>query len=525
LSYFCKEAAQHAVDFFGLLRHTTGKWRGKPFQLMPWQEHDVIRPLFGTLNDAGLRQYRVCYIEIPKKNGKSELAAGVGIYLLFMDDEGLPRIYSAANTRDQAAIVHAYAAEMVRLSERLRTISRITDSRKLIKSLENDGEYKAVSADAYSSEGLNPSGIVWDELHVLRDREFWKALTDGSMDAREQPLLFIITTAGEDQTSICYEMHEYALDILNGHIQDPTFLPVIYAADKGDDWADPATWRKANPALGITIKEETIAAHVKKLKKRPKDLNSFLRRRLNIWVRIESRFIDLDEWDTCRGTIRREELKGRKCYGGLDLASKLDLAAFVLIFPPLIIGGPYDILVYFFCPERAIDERSNKKRLPYDYWAREGFLIPTKGHSDGKSIDYEHIFKTIRDASKLYKLQEIAFDRWGADWIANKIEKDLRIPLVQFGQGFKSFSEPTKTCEELIVGNRLRHDGNPVLRWNMDNLVTVGDTAGNIKPARDKSKEKIDGAVALIMALDRAVVHEPKPSVYSKRGVLVFEAD
>lgn len=507
------KAADKAVSFIEHLKHTKGKWAGVPFDLMPWQK-DIIRPLFGMLNKNGKRQYRTCYVEIPRKNGKSEIAAAIALYLLFADKELGAEIYSAAADREQASIVFNVAAQMVRQCPPLAKRCKIIDSQKRIVIPKTASFYRAISADAHTKHGFSAHGIIFDELHAQPNRELWDVLTT-STGAREQPLVFAITTAGYDRNSICWEQHEYAQKILDRIIDDPTFFPVIYSIDEDADWKDEANWHIANPGLGEFRSLEEMRSFAVKAVQTPALENTFRRLYLNQWTSSVERWLPMDAWDASAGLVVPENLKGRRCYVGLDLASTTDLAALALVFPSDGAEPIYDVLMHFWVPDEGIRARAHKDRVPYDVWTKQGFITATEGNV----IHYAAIQKKIEELYKDYNIQEIAFDRWGATKLSQDLT-DAGFLMVPFGQGFASMSPPTKELMNLILSKRLRHGGNPVLRWNADNLVVRQDPAGNLKPDKGKSTEKIDGMVALIMALDRATRNIDTTSIYETRGVV-----
>lgn len=454
--------ADRAVTFIENLRHTKGKWAGKRFWLLPWQEQ-IMRDVFGIVDERGNRQFRTAYVEIGKKNGKSELAAAVALYLLFADNEP--------------------------------------------------------SAEVGTKHGLNVSGLVLDEVHAQPNRKLYDVLTKGSGDAREQPLFFLITTAGTDKESICYELHMKALDLLAGRKIDHTFYPVVYGLTDEDDWHDEANWYKANPSLGQTIQIQRVRDAYQEALDNPAEENVFKQLRLNMWVSSLTRFIPEHIYNLGNQPINMEALKGRDCYGGLDLSSTGDITAFVLMFPPRVPEEKYIMLPFFWIPEDTIPQRVRRASVPYDVWYQQGYLMATEGNV----IHYGFIEKVIEELGKTYHIREIAFDRWGAVQMTQNLE-GMGFTVVPFGQGFKDMSPPTKEFYKLLMEGRIIHGGNPVMAWMAGNVVVDTDPAGNIKPTKAKSPEKIDGIVAAIMALDRCIRNEGQQqgSVYDERDMIVF---
>lgn len=515
-SNYNKASADYAVMFIENLCHTKGTWAGKPFELIDWQEQ-IIRDLFGTLKPNGYRQFNTAYIEIPKKQGKSELAAAVTLLLTCGDGEERAEVYGCAADRQQAAIVFDVAADMVRMCPALSKRVKILASQKRLIYTPTNSFYQVLSAEAYSKHGFNIHGVVFDELHTQPNRKLFDVMTKGSGDARMQPLYFLITTAGTDTHSICYETHQKAKDIIEGRKIDPTFYPVIYGADESDDWTDPKVWKKANPSLDITVGIDKVKAACESAKQNPGEENAFRQLRLNQWVKQAVRWMPMEKWDNCAFAVDEDELEGRVCYGGLDLSSTTDITAFVLAFPPLDDEDKYIILPYFWIPEDNLTLRVNRDHVPYDVWERQGYLQTTEGNV----VHYGFIEKFIEKLGERFNIREIAFDRWGAVQMVQNLE-GMGFTVVPFGQGFKDMSPPTKELMKLVLEQKIAHGGHPVLRWNMDNIYIRTDPAGNIKADKEKSTEKIDGAVATIMALDRAIRcgNDHGASVYDDRGIL-----
>ena len=449
----------------------------------------------------------------------SELAAAVALLLTCGDGEERAEVYGCAADRQQAAIVFDVAADMVRMCPALNKRVKILTSQKRIVYIPTNSFYQVLSAEAYSKHGFNIHGVVFDELHTQPNRKLFDVMTKGSGDARMQPLYFLITTAGTDTNSICYEVHQKAKDILEGRKHDPTFYPVIYGADESEDWTDPKVWKKANPSLDKTIGMDKVVAACNSAKETPGEENAFRQLRLNQWVKQAVRWMPMEKWDKCKVAFDEDMLAGRVCYGGLDLSSTTDITAFVLVFPPTDEDEHYYVLPYFWLPEETLPLRVRRDHVPYDVWERQGYLKTTEGNV----VHYGFIENFIDELGQKFHIKEIAFDRWGAVQMSQNLE-GLGFTMVQFGQGYKDMSPPTKELMKLTLEQTLAHNGHPVLRWMMDNIFIRRDPAGNIKPDKEKSTEKIDGAVAMIMALDRAIrcgcVSDE--SIYDSREMLVL---
>ena len=451
--------------------------------------------------------------------GKSELAAAIALLLTCGDNEERAEVYGCAADRNQASIVFNVDADMERMCLALAKRDKILDSMKRLIYKPTGSVYQVLSADIKNKHGFNTHGVVFDELHTQPNRKLYDVMTKGSGDARMQPLYFLITTAGDNQNSICWEVHQKAVDIINGRKTDPTFYPVIYGADLEDDWTDPKVWKKANPSLGITVTMDKVKAAFESARQNPAEENSFRQLRLNQWVKQAVRWMPMDKWDACAFKVDVEKLKGRVCYGGLDLSSSTDITAFVLVFPPIDEDDKYSIMPFFWIPEENIDLRVRRDHVNYDLWEKQGFLKTTEGNV----VHYAFIESFIEELGLDYNIREIAFDRWGAVQMTQNLE-GMGFTVVPFGQGFKDMSPPTKELMKLTLEEKLAHGGHPVLRWMMDNIFIRTDPAGNIKPDKEKSTEKIDGAVATIMALDRAIRcgGETGSSVYDDRGLLIL---
>lgn len=514
--YFDERAASVVVNFFErLLVHSKGEWAGQPFRLSGWQR-DIVREMFGWKRADGLRRYRTAYIEVPRKNGKSTLSAGIALYLLFADGEPGAQVFSAAADKDQAGIVFEEAKAMT--EESIELAKRADIFKRSIVIPESRSTYRVLSADAFTKHGLNAHGVIVDELHVQPTRELVDVLVT-STGSRRQPMMVFITTAGFNRESIGYEYHEYAEKVINGVISDPSFFAYIRAAPKDADWQDPEVWAAANPNLGVSVKMDYLETECARAREVPAYQNTFRRLHLNQWTAQETRWLPLNAWDGCVRPVDANLLQGSACYGGLDLASTSDLASFVLDFPPE--EGEDSVahawLPFFWIPAENVEERVRRDRVSYDAWIRDGLVRVTPGNA----IDYSFIIRDIEALGEIYNIREIAFDRWGAFQVSQQLE-GAGFTMVGFGQGYASMSAPTQELLRMILAGELAHGGHPVLRWMADNVVVDSDAAGNMKPNKSKSREKIDGIVAGIMALDRATRHQAAGSVYDERGIVTL---
>jgi phage terminase large subunit-like protein len=507
--WYDAEAADRAIGFFkDCLTHVKGEKAGLPFELDSWQK-DIVGALFGWKRPDGTRRFRTAYIEIPRKNGKSTLCAGLALYMLFSDGEAGAEVYSAAAEREQASIVFDIAAQMVASEAILRDNSKTF--RKSIAVERTASSYKVLSADAYTKHGLNASAIIFDELHAQPNRDLWDVLAT-STGARVQPLTIAITTAGYDRNSICWEQHEYASKIRDGIIEDDSFLPCIYGADKEDDFKDEATWIKANPAYGISIRKDYLEREAFRAGEMPSYENTFRRLHLNQWTEQAVRWLPMDRWDEAEPFA---EFDGRPCWGGLDLASTTDIAAFVLVCPDD--EGGIDVLPTFWIPAENARLRERRDRVPYEAWIKQGLIRAT----EGDVIDFNQIREDILKMHEKYNIQDVAVDRWNSTSLVTDLEGE-GVKVAMFGQGFRSMSAPSKDLEALVMGRKCHHGNNAVMRWMASNVSIQSDPAANIKPSKKTSTEKIDGIVALVMALARSSQAGNTGSVYDDRGITIL---
>lgn len=520
--------ADRVLQFFGHLRHTKGHWRGVPFTLLPWQRQ-VITDVFGTVREDGRRQYKTAYLELGKKQGKSEAAAGLGLYLLCADGEEGAEVYSCAADRQQASIVFNLAVAMVEMSPELsRRIKPIRSQKRLVY-LATGSFYQVLSAEHVSKHGFNVHAVIFDELHAQPHRGLYDVMTQGAGDAREQPLSLIITTAGDDpdRKSIGWEVHKEAEAVLLGTKQDPTLYAMIYGLDRENrriwtgrtyeqaktDWSDDAAWRQAcadkriwakvNPSLGHTVTLEAVQEHYARAQGNPALERNFRWLRLNCWESLKlTSWLGVDFWDACKEKLDERRLHGRPCYGGLDLSTKIDMTAFVLVFPPDDINKQWVVLPRFWVPEDRVQERYHQDKVPYPDWVKAGHLKTTPGDV----IDYDFVEKEILSLRDRYDIREIGYDPWNAMQTALDLQGH-GLTMVETRQGAKTMSPAMKEIERLVRGKLLVHGGNPVLRWNVGNVRTKTDENENIRPVKGKDIERIDGMVALINAMDRALRH------------------
>ena len=532
-AFYSEDKGRYVVDWIQTkLRHYQGEWAGTPFWLMFWQMR-LILELFGWMIACGecvsctsghkemcpgaSRLYRVCYLEVPRKNGKSTLASAISLYLAHGDEENAPQIFFAAKDTDQAAICYKSARFMAEASHELVDLTVFYNSRQEMILADNPGGFmRALSSLAMKQYGLNVSGLIFDELMVQDRRDLWNALTTAS-GSRLNPLVFAISTAGWEHKSICFEQHEHTRQVAEGKVTDLRFLGVVYGAPIDADWTDQQVWLAASPSLdktfdrGGTVRLEYYEQKCQTAKNIPTEENAFRVLFLSQWVGQAERVFPMDHWDRCS----LPPLLTGMAYGGLDLSETLDLTAFVLAFA--YADGWVDLLPWFFIPADTMQKKIQYDRVPYDTWAKQGFVISTPG----RTIDYKMVEQTILAAHQKYNIQSIAYDRFNSNQLVRSLE-DQGLQMDQLGQGFIGMSPPTKELLRLIVDEKIRHGGNPVLRWNMDNAAALTDAAGNIKPAKDRSSDKIDGTVASIMAIDGVVRNplEGKRSVYEDRGMM-----
>lgn len=489
------------------LRHYKGEWAGRPFDPEPWQTF-CIASLFGWTDVRGRRRFRRGYIEVPKKNGKSTLCAPIALYLLAGDGEEGAEVYAAATKRDQARIVWKTAQKMVEQSPDLRQEILHARATSTLAHLKSASTFLPLGRDSEGFDGCNPHGAVIDELHLHPDDAVWETLTKSTI-ARRQPLVVAITTAGDDANGVCWDRHEHGVKVLEGSLEDDRFFAFIACADPEDPWDDPAAWRKANPSLGTTFGEQDLRDEVAAARGSPSSLAWFRRFHLNLWGQGAEKFLPYERWAACAalGDARTmaEALRGRPCWGGVDLSETTDLTAFVLVFPPEDRdAGVWRVLAWHWLPRERLYENSHRDNAPYAAWAEAGWLHATPG----ETVDRAFVRRAILEAHAAYDVREYGYDRWNMRETGGILE-GAGLRMVEVIQGGRTLNEPMKFLLELVVSGRLAHGGNPLLSWEAGNLVARTDANRNLAPDKKASRRRIDGMSALLNALERALAVKP----------------
>jgi phage terminase large subunit-like protein len=510
--YYSEEKATRAFSFISALRHTKGEFAGQSFNIQPFQEF-FIKVLFGWQKKTGGRRFRKAYLEIARKNGKTELAAAIAVYCFLLDNETGAEVYTAATTRDQARIAFDTAKVFLKnLKNDSKTFNKLVNVLKYNCNVPTTNtKFESVSADADTLDGLNPHCAIIDEYHAHKTSDVLEVMETG-MGSRTQPLLLITTTAGFNRESPCYMYRKVMIDILEKRKIDESVFPLLFCLDEGDDWQDKKNWTKSNPNLGVTPYMDYMDNQYQKaLNEGAAKQIQFMTKNLNVWTSTSSVWISQSYIDATRLYIDDATLYNKKCFAGLDLASTRDICALVLCFPVQEGLSKLHIKSYYFCPEDNVRERSLSDGVPYLQWQQDGYLIMT----DGNVTDYDYIKNKVIEITAKYKIECICFDRWNASQLVIQLTND-GANMKPFGQGFISMSAPTKEIEKLFLSNEITHDGNPVLEWMMSNVILRLDPAGNIKIDKAKSTEKVDGAVAMVMAYAQIMQGE-RPTIYESK--------
>lgn len=507
---FDTEKAARICEFIECLPHIKGKWGGKGITLEPWQCF-ILGTVFGWVDKkTGLRRFRTALVEVPRKNAKSTLSSGVGLYMLTEDGEPGADVYSAATTRDQAKIVFADAQAMARKTPDFRECYGVAVNAHNINVLATSSKFEALSAEANTLDGLNIHCAIVDELHAHKTRDVWEVI-ETATGARSQPLIWAITTAGSNRSGICYEQRTYVTKILDRVAEDESYFGIIYSIDDGDDWASEESWRKANPNYGVSVNPEDLARKALKAMQMASAVNGFLTKHLDVWVSADTAWMDMRAWDRCKDeTLDIEDFKDCPCWLAADLATKTDIAPLIALFKR---GDDYYAFGRYYLPQETIESSANSQ---YSGWERTGRIIATPG----AVLDFSAIEDDILELCGQYKVQEIAKDPWQSAYLGTRLQ-DQGLTVVDVRQTVQMMSAPMKELESLVLSGRFHHDGDPVLAWMASNVVAHLDNKENIYPKKEQPQNKIDGIVALIMGLNRALVSEG-PSVYENRGVLVL---
>lgn len=519
---FNNEAAMHAVKFIECLKHVKSPWTAKPFALLPWQ-HQVVSDVYGTQTDAGVRQYQYCYLEIPKKNGKSELGAAIGLYHTFADGERYGEVYSCAADRANASQVFDVAVAMIDMCPPLKKRCKLTLSGKTITDKLTHTFYKVLSAEAFSKHGLNISCCIFDELHAQPNRNLWDVMTTYAGDAREQPLWYVVTTAGDDvdRKSIGWEIHEKARAIMEGNIVDPSWYCRIWGIepDYEGDVFDEALWYKVNPSLGVTIPLEAVRRAAISARNSENEERLFRWLRLNQWVQIKRvGWLPITLWDDTSGDWTDTDLYGEKCYVGLDLSSTTDLTAAVILFPPSDRHEDWRFLTRAWIPEANIAERVRADKVPYDRWLRDRYLDATPGDV----VDYGLVANELSAIERRYNVASYFCDPWRLEYLKQLLPEETQRKFVEIPQTIGGMSCGMSELDRMFRAREISHAKDPIGRWSFGNVRVASDGNGNTKPMKNKSIERIDPTVALINAMAGAIRIEPKKTVYERRGLRVI---
>jgi phage terminase large subunit-like protein len=521
---FDPERVDRVLSVFSKLRHTQGQWAGHPLKPDPWQIAYIIAPVFGWVkrNDFGawVRVIRRAYIDIPRKNGKTTTAGGVATYLMAADSEAGAQVYAVASGRDQARYCFDPVKQIAERSPALKPYVKPMASR--IVHHPSGSYFAVVSKVADLLHGANIHGAIVDELHVHKSAELVEAVETGT-GSRTQPLIVIITTADDGRrTTIYARKREYVEQLARRSLMDPTMYGVVWAADEDDDPFAEETWRKANPGFGVSPSREYLAQAANEAKSSPADLAKFLRLHLGLRTKQETRYYDMAAWDANASIVDVRKLKGRRAFGGLDLASTSDLIALCWIFPDE--DGTYDAVWRLWTPEENLPRLDKRTAGAASTWVRAGFLTTTPGNV----ADYGFVREQIASDLDTFDVQEIAYDPWNATQLVNDLVSE-GAPMVQMRQGFASLSTPTKELQRLVLEGTaerpvFRHGGNPAVRWQVDNVAVAMDPNGNVKPDKGKSGDKIDAVAAAVNALARVIASPgPTRSKYEEDDLMILD--
>lgn len=504
--------AARICRFIELLPHIKGKWAGTHITLEPWQAF-ILTTVFGWVDARGYRRFKTAYTEVPRKNAKSTISSGVALYLMSADGEAGAEVYSAATTRDQAKIVWQDAKRMVDSTPGLRHKFNVHTTAHSIHVEDTASWFRTLSRDQGGNlDGLNVYGAIVDELHAHKTRDVWDVIETGT-GSREDPMMWAITTSGFNRAGICYEQRAYTIKVLQGVVDDPEYFGIIYTIDDGDEWTDEASWIKANPNWDVSVKPDDIRRKARKAMEMAAAQNNFLTKHLNVWVNADTAWLDMRAWDRCsHPELTLEQFEGKPCWIALDLASKLDIASIALLFRQ---DDKYIIFTQNYLPEDAAEEGRNSQ---YGGWVREGRLITTSGNV----TDYGAIEDDLREMAGRFDVQEIGYDPWQSQYLANNLTED-GLNLSEYRQTVQNMSEPMKELEASVMAGNLRHDSDPVLTWMISNVVAHLDAKENVYPRKEFPENKIDGVIAVIMALGLYLRKQNEVTPYAFHGLRVID--
>jgi len=502
---FNKERAELVCEFIEALPHIKGPLAGTPIVLEPWQIF-ILTTTFGWLTQAGYRRFRRVYIEVPRGNGKSALSSALGLFMMAADREGGAECYSFATTRDQAKIVFNDAKMMAKKSPRFLRRCGVDVQAHVILKMDNASKFEAQSAEGSTLDGLNTHFACVDELHAHRTRSVYDVV-ETSTGKRSQSLLWVITTAGSNRSGICYEVRGFVLKVLNGSSKDESQFGIIYGLDDDDDWTTEDALKKANPNWGVSVMPDVLLPLQAKAMAMPSAANNFKTKHLNEWVNADTAWMDMRAWERCKDvTLDKDQFIKEQCIIGLDLASKIDIAAKVRLFTREIDGKPhYYVFGEYYLPSEAVEKSENSQ---YSGWEQLKLLTVTQG----AVTDYSVIEDGLMDDASDFDVQQVAYDPFQATQLSQRMNEQ-GLPMIEMRPTVLNFSEPMKQLEALVLEGRLHHDGDPIMTWMMSNVVCHVDAKDNIYPRKDRAEQKIDGVVALIMALGRAMLTQEQEKV------------
>ena len=512
--YFDVDAAEHVIKFAEFLKYSEGDVAGQKIILEPWQCF-IVGSIFGWKKNNGLRRFKKSYVQVSRKNSKSTLLGIVSLYALIADGESAGQVYTAATMRDQARITHQHSVRMAKSSPEIMELVKIYRDNITVPS--TNSKFVPLGADADSLDGLNPSFCCMDELHASKNRKMWDVLVS-AMGARSQPTLIAITTAGFNQTGICYEQYQYSKDILNNTIADETYFSYVAQIDEGDDWTDETVWIKSNPNLGKSVSLEYLQDECARAKHIPAAQNNFLTKHMDVWTQQHTVWIPLELWDkNFLNIITEEEMHNRRCYGALDLSSVSDMTSWTMAFPREDDPETLDFIYRFWCPESKLYDNANKYKDQYQTWAKQGYLLTTPGDA----VDYKFIEAQVLKDAEQFNLVDMNLDRlFQGHQVGINLQQE-GIEITSMGMGFVSFAAPMVEFERRILSKKMNHANHPIIRWMIGNMSVVSDPIGNLKPDKISSQGKIDGIITMIMSLDRAMRHidEDTGSAYDNYDV------